>query len=80
MTYVIGKPCIDVMDRACVAAVEASIYAAGYPTDAAAVLLIEVDGQADAVDAEAGIVEALLRECGARSIRSASGAADRARL
>jgi FAD/FMN-containing dehydrogenase len=71
---------MEMMDRACVAAVEASIYAAGYPTDAAAVLLIEVDGQADAVEAEAGIVEALLRERGARSVRSASGAADRARL
>ena len=36
---------LEMMDRACVAAVEASIYAAGYPTDAAAVLLVELDGQ-----------------------------------
>jgi len=71
---------LEMMDRACVAAVEASIYAAGYPTDAAAVLLVELDGQADAVDAEAATVECILRERGARSVRSASSPADRARL
>jgi glycolate oxidase subunit GlcD len=71
---------MEMMDRACVAAVEASIYAAGYPTDAAAVLLVELDGQPDAVDAEARTVETILRECGARGVRSASSAADRARL
>ena len=48
---------MEMMDRACVAAVEASIYAAGYPTDAAAVLLVELDGQDDAVDAESEAVE-----------------------
>jgi glycolate oxidase subunit GlcD len=71
---------MEMMDRACVAAVEASIYAAGYPTDAAAVLLVELDGQPDAVDAEARTVEAILLERGARAVRSASTAADRARL
>jgi glycolate oxidase subunit GlcD len=71
---------MEMMDRACVAAVEASIYAAGYPTDAAAVLLVELDGQADAVDAEAATVEELLRGRGARAVRSASSPADRARL
>jgi len=71
---------MEMMDRACVAAVEASIYAAGYPTDAAAVLLVELDGQPDAVEAEAELVEQILRSCGARSVRSASTAADRARL
>ena len=71
---------LEMMDRACVAAVEASIYAAGYPTDAAAVLLVELDGQPDAVAAEAGIVESLLRDRGAREVRSATSPADRARL
>ncbi len=71
---------LEMMDRACVAAVEASIYAAGYPTDAAAVLLVELDGAADAVEAEAGIVAGLLCERGARQVRSASTPADRARL
>jgi glycolate oxidase subunit GlcD len=71
---------LEMMDRACVAAVEASIYAAGYPTDAAAVLLVELDGQADAVEAEAATVAGILRDRGAREVRSASAPADRARL
>ncbi|HEX6105966.1 MAG TPA: FAD-linked oxidase C-terminal domain-containing protein [Gemmatimonadales bacterium] len=71
---------MEMMDRACVAAVEESIYAAGYPTDAAAVLLIELDGQTDAVEAEAATVVSLLKERGAREVRSASTPADRARL
>jgi glycolate oxidase subunit GlcD len=71
---------LEMMDQACVQAVEASIYAAGYPTDAAAVLLVELDGGADAVEAEAAIVAAILRARGARDVRSASSPADRARL
>jgi glycolate oxidase subunit GlcD len=71
---------LEMMDRACVAAVEASVYAAGYPTDAAAVLLVELDGQSDAVDAEAHTVRNILLECGAREVRSAAAVGDRARL
>jgi glycolate oxidase subunit GlcD len=71
---------LEMMDRACVAAVEASIYAAGYPTDAAAVLLVELDGQADAVEAEALMVQEILQDRGAREVRSASSTGDRARL
>ncbi|HEY8105958.1 MAG TPA: FAD-linked oxidase C-terminal domain-containing protein, partial [Gemmatimonadales bacterium] len=71
---------LEMMDQACVQAVEASIYAAGYPVDAAAVLLAEVDGTPEQVDAEAMVVEEILRARGARAVRSASSAADRARL
>jgi glycolate oxidase subunit GlcD len=71
---------LEMMDQACVAAVEASIYAAGYPTDAAAVLLVELDGQAEAVEAEASAVIQILSQCGAREVRSASTPEDRARL
>jgi glycolate oxidase subunit GlcD len=71
---------LEMMDQACVQAVEASIYAAGYPTDAAAVLLVELDGTMAEVDAESALVEAMLRDHAARSIRSASSPADRARL
>ena len=71
---------MEMMDRACVQAVEASIYAAGYPTDAAAVLLVELDGGGDAVEAESRTVVEILRERGAREVRSASTPADRARL
>ncbi len=48
---------MEMMDQACVRAVEASIYAAGYPVDAAAVLLVELDGTAEAVDGESMLVE-----------------------
>ena len=71
---------LEMMDQACVAAVEASVYAAGYPTDAAAVLLVELDGQTDAVGAEAQTVRDILLKCGAREVRSAAAAANRARL
>jgi glycolate oxidase subunit GlcD len=71
---------LEMMDRACVAAVEASIYAAGYPTDAAAVLLVELDGQAEAVEAEAAMVQEILCRRGARQVLSASTAGERARL
>lgn len=71
---------MEMMDQACVRAVEASIYAAGYPVDAAAVLLVEVDGTTEAVRAEADEVEALLRQHGASEVRGAADAADRARL
>jgi glycolate oxidase subunit GlcD len=71
---------LEMMDQACVQAVEASIYAAGYPVDAAAVLLAEVDGTPEQVDAEATLVEEILRARGARTVRSAASAADRARL
>jgi FAD/FMN-containing dehydrogenase len=71
---------LEMMDRACVQAVEASIYAAGYPTDAAAVLLVELDGGPGAVEAESATVVSILREHGAREVRSASTPADRARL
>jgi glycolate oxidase subunit GlcD len=71
---------MEMMDQSCVAAVEASIYAAGYPTDAAAVLLVELDGSADAVEAETATVTRILLERGARQVQCASTAADRARL
>ena len=72
---------LEMMDRNCIGVVEASIYAAGYPTDAAAVLLVELDGaDDDAVAAECAEVELLLRESGARTVRVARDEAERARL
>jgi len=72
---------LEMMDRVCIEAVEASIYAAGYPSDAAAVLLVELDGATgQQVLDEGSAIEALLMENGARSIRAASDAAERAKL
>jgi len=71
---------LEMMDQVCVGAVESSIFAAGYPTDAAAVLLVELDGAVESVAGEANLVESLLGRSGARTVRSASAPADRARL
>jgi len=71
---------MEMMDQACVRAVEASIYAAGYPADAAAVLLVEVDGTPEAVRGEADLVEALLKRHRATEVRTATTSAERARL
>jgi FAD/FMN-containing dehydrogenase len=61
--------------------VEASIYAAGYPVDAAAILLVEVDGGAEgAVVEDAAEVLQLLQRHGARSVRTAADPAARLRL
>jgi glycolate oxidase subunit GlcD len=72
---------MEMMDGNCVRVVEASPYRAGYPTDAAAVLLVELDGPAEpAVAALARDVGDLLRASGARSVRSAREARERERL
>jgi len=71
---------MELMDQPTIRAVEASVYAAGYPTDAAAVLLVELDGLADGLDADVRTVVALCSEAGARGVRVAAAAAERARL
>lgn len=71
---------LEMMDNATIRAVEASIYAAGYPVDAAAVLLCEVDGLIEGLDADVAAIEECCRSHGARSVRVASADAERARL
>jgi glycolate oxidase subunit GlcD len=71
---------LEMMDGPTVRAVEASIYAAGYPVDAGAVLLVELDGLEAGMDADVARVEGLCRQAGARSVRIARDAAERARL
>ena len=72
---------LEMMDRSCINAVEDSVYAAGYPRDAAAVLLVELDGMvAAAVEADAKAAADLLVGHGARSVRTATDPAERERL
>ena len=71
---------LEMMDNATIRAVEASIYAAGYPVDAAAVLLCEVDGLHDGLDIDAATIERCCRNNGARTVRIASTDVERARL
>jgi len=67
---------IEMMDQRITQAVEAYVHA-GYPTDAGAVLLVEVDGLAGGVEAEAAIVDRVGRGCGARTVRVAADEAER---
>jgi glycolate oxidase subunit GlcD len=71
---------LEMMDQATIRAVEASIYAAGYPVDAAAVLLVELDGPAAGLDADVANVVRLCRDAGARDVRVARDDAERAKL
>jgi glycolate oxidase subunit GlcD len=71
---------LELMDQPTIEAVESSVYAAGYPRDAAAVLLVEVDGAAAGLEDDAREVERICRTAGARGVRVAHDAAERARL
>jgi glycolate oxidase len=59
------------MDHGIIEAVEAAFHF-GFPLDAAAVLLIEVDGLEVAVDDEARKIVEICRETGAREVRAAN--------
>jgi glycolate oxidase subunit GlcD len=71
---------LEMMDAATIRAVESSIYAAGYPTDAAAILLVEVDGLSAGLARDVATIEQLCIGAGARQVRVASDEADRVRL
>ena len=71
---------LEIIDQATIRAVEESIFAAGYPTDAAAALVVEFDGIEAGLEAEAARAEAACLECGAREVRKATSADSRAAL
>ncbi|MDB4876881.1 MAG: linked oxidase domain protein [Gemmatimonadetes bacterium] len=71
---------LEMIDQATIRAVESSIYAAGYPVDAAAALLIELDGATAGLEHDVATVEALCASNGARTVRVARDDAERARL
>ena len=70
---------LEMLDRRCISAVE-DFAKAGYPRDAAAVLLVEVDGPAGGVAASADRVAEIARANGAVSVRVAADDDERARL
>ncbi len=61
---------LEMMDSAITAAVESYVHA-GFPLDAAALLIVEVDGLANGVAADATDIERIVRDCGATSFRLA---------
>ena len=70
---------IEMLDRRCISAVE-DFAKAGYPRDAAAVLLVEVDGPAGGVALSADRVAKIATANGAVSVRVAADDDERARL
>jgi glycolate oxidase subunit GlcD len=70
---------LEMMDAEITRAVE-DYVGAGYPRDAAAVLLVEVDGLADGVREQVEVVERVGRAHGARTVRVAANDAERALL
>ena len=70
---------LEMMDNVVIRAVEASVHA-GYPTDAAAVLIIELDGMSDGMDRIAKKILDICRRHHVREIRMAKDDAERARL
>jgi glycolate oxidase len=67
---------LEMMDQGIIAALEAA-FAFGFPLDAEAVLLIEVDGLEAGLDAQRDEIVALCKRCGAREVRQARDAAER---
>ena len=71
---------LEIVDRRTIAAVEASVYAAGLPTDAGAVLLVELDGPGVALPAQVDRVREIATASGASRVELASDEAERQRF
>lgn len=71
---------LEFMDGPTIRVVEASIYAAGYPKDAEAILLIELDGLEAGVNADVETVKEICTEGGARNVKVARDDVERMKL
>jgi glycolate oxidase subunit GlcD len=71
---------LEVIDQRTIAAVEASVYAAGLPTDAGAMLLIELDGPSVVVVQEMESVRGLVSQAGASRVDVARDEQERERF
>ena len=71
---------LEFMDGPTIRVVESSIYAAGYPKDAEAILLIELDGLDAGVNADLEAVRQICVEGGARNVKVARDDAERMKL
>jgi glycolate oxidase len=70
---------LEMMDQGILVAVEAA-FKFGFPLDAEAILLIEVDGPEVGLDAQRDRVAAICRQTGAREVRFAADARERLQL
>jgi glycolate oxidase len=70
---------LEMMDQGILVAVEAA-FAFGFPLDAQAILLIEVDGLEAGLDEQRDQIIALCKKCNAREVRLAADAKERLKL
>jgi glycolate oxidase subunit GlcD len=68
---------LELIDRATIEVVEASIFAAGLPTDTEAALVIECEGDSEDVEAELTVASEACRAHGAREVRIAGNEEER---
>jgi glycolate oxidase subunit GlcD len=71
---------LEICDRRTILAVEASAFAAGLPTDAGAVLIVELDGAAPALPPQVELVREVALGEGASSVELARDEAERQRF
>ncbi|HWW77308.1 MAG TPA: FAD-linked oxidase C-terminal domain-containing protein, partial [Pyrinomonadaceae bacterium] len=71
---------LEMVDGATIRAVEASVFAAGMPTDAEAALLVELDGLEAGLDEEVERVRQICLTNGARTVRLAADEVERKKL
>ncbi|TVP44368.1 MAG: FAD-binding protein, partial [Gemmatimonadales bacterium] len=71
---------LEIVDQQTIRAVEASVFAAGFPTDAGAALVVEFDGIDAGLDEELDAAADECRASGAREVRLAATAAEREAL
>lgn len=76
----VSASAIEILDRLTIEAVEASVFAAGYPTEAEAVMLVEVEGSELEVEAASASVEELFQRHGCLELSIADDAKERKRL
>src|SRR6185436_11499355 len=70
---------LELMDQGILTAVEAA-FQFGFPLDAQAILLIEVDGLEAGLDQQRDQIIALCKKCQAREVRQAEGEKERLKL
>ncbi len=70
---------IEIMDNLAIQAAEAAVQA-GYPLDAQGLLIVELDGEKDTVEAEFSTLLAVIQESGAYQVHVAQSDADRVRI
>jgi len=66
---------LELMDNACIQAVEEFVHA-GYPTEAAAILICELDGIKEEIQVQQDLLIKLMQDCRASEIRVAADAGE----